>query len=124
VRRPGGFTIAKLITTITLAFTGFIGAFPSNYTTSDIATLIELNNVTSNINSIHIALGCTGQSYNIATMSSSTGRLPTRIPEGGSDVDNKCIAKYNPEGVKAAIASKPVTKQKTSISSAVFRCYA
>jgi len=72
-----------------------------------------------NINSIRIALGCTGQSCDIAAMSGSTGRLPTRMPEGGSDVDNKCIAKYNPKGVAAAINSSPVKKQATGLSSAL-----
>jgi hypothetical protein len=111
--------MAKLTTTIVLAFASFARAFPADYTTSDIATLIELNDVTRNIDSIRIALGCGGQSCDIAAMSGSTGRLPTRMPEGGGDVDNKCIAKYNPEGVKAAIASKPVAKQKTGLSSAL-----
>ena len=111
--------MAKLIVTIALAFASFAGALPVEHETSDIATLVELNDVTTNINNIRAVLGCTNQSCDIADMSGSTGKLPTRMPEGGKDNDNKCIAKYNPAGVKAAIASAPVKKQPTGISSAV-----
>lgn len=111
--------MAKLIFTIVLALTSFAGALPAEFTTSNIATLIQLNNVTEKINSIRTALGCMGQSCDIADMSGSTGKLPKRKPEGGSDIDNKCIAKYNPEGVRAAESSAPVQKQKTGLSSAL-----
>jgi len=117
--------MAKFILTIALYFATLAGALPYDsaaseaYTTNDIATLIAVNNVTANIENIRAALDCKGQSCDIADMSGSTGKLPTRLPEGGSDIDNKCIAKYNPEGVKAAISSKPVTKQATGLSSAL-----
>jgi hypothetical protein len=113
--------MAKLITTIALAFASFADAFPADYTTSDITTLLEVNNVTAKIISLRAALGCAGQSCDIADMSGSTGRLPKRMPQGGSDIDNKCIAKYNPQGVKAATSSAPVNKQKTGLSSALLK---
>jgi hypothetical protein len=113
--------MAKLILTIALAFARIAGASPIGYTTSDIATIIRINDVTTNINSIRAALGCINQSCDIADMSGSTGRLPTRKPEGGSDIDNKCIAKYNPKGVQAAASSAPVKKQPTGLSSALLK---
>jgi hypothetical protein len=113
--------MAKLILTIALTFASFAGAVPVEYTINDIATLIQLNNVTTKIDNIRAALGCKGQSCDIADMSGSTGKLPTRMPQGGSDIDNKCIAKYNPKGVTAATSSAPVNKQSTGISSALLK---
>jgi hypothetical protein len=111
--------MAKLTLSIVLAFARFAWASPIGYTTSDIATLIRINDVTANINSIRAVLGCTNQSCDIADMAGSSGRLPTRLPEGGSEIDKKCIAKYNPKGVQAARNSAPVKKQPTGLSSAL-----
>jgi len=111
--------MARLIITIAFSFASFAAASPIEYTANDIATLIELNDVTTNINAIRSVLGCTNQSCDIADMSGSTGKLPTRKPEGGGSVDHKCIAKYNPKGVQAAISSPPVKKQPTGLSSAL-----
>jgi len=112
-------SMAKLIFTTALAFASFAAALPVDHETSDITTLIELNDVTANINNIRAVLGCTNKSCDIADMSGSTGKLPTRNPEGGSDIDKKCIAKYNAKGVQAAISSAPVKKQPTGLSSAL-----
>jgi hypothetical protein len=61
---------------------------------------------------------CDGQSCDIADLSGSTGRLPKVKPEGGGDRDFQCIAKYNPEGVKAAAKAPAVKKQPNGVSGA------
>jgi hypothetical protein len=60
---------------------------------------------------------CSGQSCVIADAAGTTGNLPRFKAEGGDAQSYKCIAKYNPEGAKAAQAAPPVTKQSTGLSS-------
>jgi hypothetical protein len=115
--------MAKFLLTIGLALAGYASSRPTgdsepvnsaanlNFTLQTGSTLAE------NIRA-HLKLDakCAGQSCEIADLSGSTGRTPQLKPEGGSTSDYKCIGKYTPDTLKAALNLPPVPKQPNGIS--------
>lgn len=96
-----------------------LGSLP---TREQIAAVEAANNVTAKILAIQERLGgvgCAGQSCDIADLSGSTGRLPTKMPEGGGDKDMKCIGKYNLPGLEAAAKAPKVKPQPNGVSGAM-----
>lgn len=88
-------------------------------TAEQLAAVEAANNVTWKIQAINERLGtvgCAGQSCDVADTAGSTGRLPKLKVEGGGSGDWKCIAKYNPEGVAAALKAPKVKTQPNGLS--------
>jgi hypothetical protein len=62
---------------------------------------------------------CEGQSCAIANLSGSTGEIPKIKPVGGDKNGYKCIAKYNPDGIKAVMNAPDGPAQSVGISGAL-----
>jgi hypothetical protein len=110
----------KLLTAV-LPLASFVSANPigSLASQAQLDQIEAANNVTAKIIAIKAQLGgvgCAGQSCDIADLAGSTGRLPKLKPEGGGTNDFKCIGKYNPEGLQAALKASPVKAQPNGIS--------
>lgn len=63
-----------------------------------------------------IRASCEGQSCAIADLSGSTGNIPKIKPVGGDQNGYKCIAKYNPEGIKAVMNAPSGPAQNVGVS--------
>lgn len=91
-------------------------------TPEQLAAVERANNVTAKILAIQERLGgvgCAGQSCDVADLAGSTGRLPKVKPEGGGASDFKCIGKYNPAGIEAALKAPSVKPQPNGVSGAL-----
>jgi Cutinase len=121
----------KVLTAL-LPLASFVSAIPAPIqynnglgfipTQAQIDEVEAANNVTAKILAIQERLGgigCAGQSCDIADLAGSTGRLPKVKPEGGGTSDFKCIAKYNPAGIEAALKAPAVKAQPNGVSGAL-----
>jgi hypothetical protein len=98
---------------------GYAAAVPLTASEEAVNEVLQVNRLDNKLAAIYAALGCAGQSCDIADLSGSTGRLPTKRPEGGGTSDFKCIGTYNPEGMKLVEKLPNVAKQPNGVSGAL-----
>jgi hypothetical protein len=115
---PAVLLVASFVSAIPspIQYNNGLGYIPSQ---AEIDAVEAANTVTAKILARKAALGgvgCAGQSCDIADLAGSTGRLPKLKPEGGGTSDFKCIGKYNPEGLQAALKAPNVKAQPNGIS--------
>ena len=95
-------------------------AHSSNRLPSPDAPIEQWKRVVGEIgNTATIRASCEGQSCAIADLSGSTGKTPKIKPVGGDKNGYKCIAKYNPEGIKAVMNAPEGPAQNVGISGAL-----